>query len=144
MDRSDNRKVARLLIDTNVIMDVMLEREPFFEASKRILDICNTEGFKGYIAFHCLPTLWYLTRKAAPDNMRRAFLRNILSFLDVAGADKAAILAAVNNDAFPDFEDCLQDECAFSVDADYIITRNKKDFAAAKVQAVYPEEFVVA
>ncbi|MBR1741036.1 MAG: hypothetical protein IJ733_04030 [Lachnospiraceae bacterium] len=51
-------------------------------------------------------------------------------------------MEAIRNKDFSDFEDCLQDECAFESGAEYIITCNIKDFANAKVQAVNPEQFL--
>ena len=52
------------------------------------------------------------------------------------------MIAAIENQDFKDFEDCLQDECAREIDADYIITRNTGDFKVSKVPAIEPEQFV--
>ncbi len=144
MDHSKRQAKPKVFIDTNIILDVLLKRKPFYDESKRIVDLCRKSVIFGYVSQHSVATIWYVIRREFEDATCRTLMMSFLSFLDIAGAKKDQILAAVNNDTFPDFEDCLQDECAFSVDADYIITRNKKDFAAAKVQAVYPEEFVVA
>lgn len=52
------------------------------------------------------------------------------------------ILSAVDNDHFTDFEDCLQEECAVNIMADYIVTRNPKDFIKSRVKVIEPETFV--
>lgn len=140
MDHS--KTTQRILIDTNVIMDVMLEREPFFCNSKKILDYCSESKVKGYVAVHTIPTLWYLIRKSGTDKMCRDFMSSILEYLDISGMDKDLVIKAIARDNFPDFEDCLQDECAAQIEADCIITRNKNDFCSSKVPAFLPEEFL--
>ena len=65
-----------------------------------------------------------------------------MKFLTVAGIGHEQMFEALNRDNFKDFEDCLQDECAKELKADYIITRNIKDFAHSKIPAVTPEQFL--
>ena len=60
----------------------------------------------------------------------------------VEGIDSFKILSALDNEDFSDFEDCLQEECAVAISADYIITRNAKDFALSRVPAILPNEFL--
>ena len=52
------------------------------------------------------------------------------------------LLSALDNEYFSDFEDCLQEECAVAISADYIVTRNTKDFASSRVPAILPDEFL--
>ncbi len=66
---------------------------------------------------------------------------NICKVLTVAGADQGEVIKAIEKSDFKDFEDCLQDRCAVSVAADYIVTRNVKDFTTAEIKAITPEEF---
>lgn len=66
---------------------------------------------------------------------------NICKVLTVAGADQGEVIKAIENSDFKDFEDCLQDRCAVSVAADYIVTRNVKDFTTAETKAITPKEF---
>lgn len=93
-----------VLIDTNVIIDFLLKREPFSESAAEILQIC--------------------------------------SVLFVTGASHEEVLRAIENEEFGDFEDCLQDRCAKSKGARYIITRNVKDFDGSEIRAVSPQEFL--
>jgi len=60
----------------------------------------------------------------------------------VEGIDSFKILSALSNEDFSDFEDCLQEECAFAISADYIVTRNTKDFASSRVPVIPPDKFL--
>lgn len=135
-------KTLKVLLDTNIIVDVMLEREPFYKASNEIMKLCHNKELKGYIAFHSFPNIWYILRKAGSDDMRRALLLSLVNFFDIPETNKKHIRDALYRTDFPDFEDCLQDESALSVQSDYIITRNKDDFKNSKVPAYLPEEFI--
>lgn len=130
-----------VLVDTNVIMDFLLKREPFGEAAAEIFQKCAGKEITGYLAFHSIPTIWYILRKI-PESKRREWLRDICNVLYVAGASHEEVLKAIENEEFGDFEDCLQDRCAKSKGAQYIITRNVKDFEGSEVPAVSPQEFL--
>lgn len=141
MDHSENN-IPKLLVDTNIILDVIFQRQPFYENSRKIFDLCCSEKVKGYLAFHTIPTIWYLMRRSGTDQMCRDFINSLLVFFDIPQTDKNQIQAAISRKDFSDFEDCLQDESAVCVNAGYIITRNKKDFSASKTTALLPEEFL--
>ncbi len=130
-----------VLIDTNVIIDYLLTREPYYEASSDIILKCAQKKLMGYIAFHSIPNLWYILRKV-PEVKRREWIVDLCCFLQVTGVSHAEVVRAVKNIDFKDFEDCLQDRCAVSVGAKYIITRNIMDYANSKVQAISPEDFL--
>lgn len=130
-----------VLIDTNVIIDYLLTREPYYEASSDIILKCAQKKLMGYIAFHSIPNLWYILRKV-PEVKRREWIVDLCCFLQVTGVSHAEVVRAVKNIDFKDFEDCLQDRCAVSVGAKYIITRNIMDYANSEVQAISPEDFL--
>ena len=100
-----------VLIDTNVIIDFLITREPFFQSSSKIMEKCATGELKGHIAFHSVPNLWYILRKI-PEEKRRTWLMDICSFLKVVGVNHEEVLKAIQSTDFKDFEDCLQDRCA--------------------------------
>lgn len=130
-----------VLVDTNVIIDYLMTREPFYRASAEVIKKCANKEIIGYIAFHSIPNLWYILRKV-PEDKRREWIMDVCSFLRVAGASHEEVVRAINMKDFADFEDCLQDRCAIGVNALYIITRNTMDFAHSKVQAILPEDFL--
>lgn len=130
-----------VLIDTNVIIDYLTTREPFYKASSEIIAMCVRKEITGYVAIHSIPNLWYILRKV-PEDKRREWILDLCSFLQVTGASHAEVVKAVKMKNFKDFEDCLQDRCASSIGAEYIITRNTADFVHSEVQAVLPEDFL--
>lgn len=83
-----------------------------------------------------------ILRKFYSDEERREILTNIISLLTVAEISHPLIASALSRKDFHDFEDCLQDECAAMVNADYIVTSNIKDFERSKVKAILPEDFL--
>ena len=129
------------LIDTNVILNYITDREDRFrDSSKIVMDLCSQGRVDGYIAFHSLSIIWYSLR--IPDEGKRMWLRDICKILTVTGASHEQILEAIDNIQFADFEDCLQDECARMVNADCLVTCNLKDFKVAKTKVYSPDEFV--
>ena len=130
------------LIDTNVILNYITERDdPFLDDSKRIVELCARERFNGFIAFHSLSIIWYALRKRAVSE-GRFWLRSVCDVLTVAGATHEQALEAIDNEMLEDFEDCLQDECAQSVGAQYLVTCNVKDFEYAKTRVCTPKQFL--
>lgn len=69
-------------------------------------------------------------------------MADVCSFLQVAGVSHDEVLKAIKMKEFGDFEDCLQDKCAKSIGASYIVTRNVKDFSNADIRAISPEDFL--
>ena len=129
------------LIDTNVILNYITDREDRFrDSSKIVMDLCSQGRVDGYIAFHSLSIIWYSLR--IPDEGKRMWLRDICKILTVTGASHEQILEAIDNIQFKDFEDCLQDECARMVNAVCLVTCNLKDFKVAKTKVYSPDEFV--
>lgn len=129
-----------LLVDTNVLIDFLGHRESFEEDTHKVIVYCARPTVQGYVAFHSLPNIWYALRKE-PEEERRRGLRAICGVFTVTGASHEAVVSAIEQTDFRDFEDCLQDKCAEAVDADYIITRNVKDFRTAKTAVMTPADF---
>lgn len=85
---------------------------------------------------------FYILRKEYSVTQRREILKALCMVFEISEINGEKITKALENNQFEDFEDCLQDECAASVMADYIVTRNIKDFANSKVPAIQPEKFL--
>ena len=99
-------------------------------------------SFNGCIAAHSIPDIFYILRKSVPADERRETLRRFCQIFEVVGIDKDKLLDALNDADFTDFEDCLQSICAADFHADYIVTRNPKDFARSGIRAITPDEFL--
>jgi len=132
----------KILIDTNVLLDYLLEREPFFEVAKGVILSCVEGNVKGCIAAHSIPNMFFILRKDYDANERREILSNLCEIFDVEGIDKAKLLSGLANEDFTDFEDCLQMECAKAYGADYIVTRNVADYSVSEVKAIEPKEYL--
>ena len=132
----------RILVDTNVLLDYALIRKPFFESAEKIFKLCDSKELYGYIAAHSVMNLFYILRHDYKPNERRNILKEFCSIYYVVGIDHEKIIASLENENFSDVEDCLQTECAKSCGAQYIVTRNIKDFENSDVPAITPDEFL--
>ncbi len=131
-----------ILVDTNIALDFLTMRQPFYNDAREIISLCAREKVQGFIAFHSLPNIFYILRKSHSDTDRRKMLRKLCLVLRVTGASHKRVCSAIERSDFSDFEDCLQDECAKEVSADYIVTRNTEDFQKAEVKAVTPHDLL--
>ena len=130
-----------LLIDANIILDVLMAREPFLKRSSLIWKLCETEQVRGYISTLTFANLVYIMRKELrPEEIREVLekLSLIFSFADLTESD----LNHAAKMEWKDFEDALQTAVAERIRADYIITRNVRDFVKSQVMALTPDEFL--
>ncbi len=132
----------KILVDTNVLMDYLVGREPFYDTSAKIIKACSDNQIDGYMAAYSVPTLFYLLRKEFSEGDRRKILCMLCKIIDIVKIEAEQILSALGRNDFKDLEDCIQDECAISINADYIVTRNVKDFSSSRVKAIRPVDFI--
>ena len=132
--------VNRILIDTNILLDYLLIRDPFYEDAEKIVHACVEGKVKGCIAAHSILNMFFILRKDYNAKERREVLSSLCLIFDVEGIDKVKLLSGLQNEDFADFEDCLQMECAKAYNAGYIVTRNLADFKTSEVQAILPKE----
>lgn len=130
-----------VLLDTNVLLDYLQARNDF-QSAEKIINLCADKKLTGFMAAHSVPDMYYILRKFFSDSDRREMILSLIDIVPVAEINHAKIATALANSNFSDFEDCLQDECAVAVFADYIISRNTQDFAQSKVPAITPDDFL--
>ena len=131
-----------ILVDTNIVLDVLLNREPYAKEARIILTKCADREVTGYLAAHSIPNLFYILRKNYSQQERRQFLRNLCDIFHISDLNEKKIRSAIENGGFTDFEDCLQEECAVEAMADYIVTRNPGDYHTSRVKAIEPDKFI--
>ncbi len=131
-----------VLFDTNIILDILEKRLPFYDSSKSVLESCASGNVTGYIALHSISNTFYILRKRYSTADRRKLLLGILDLLQVTGADHESVRNALQREDFFDFEDCLQDECAKQIHANYIVTRNTDDFSMSDIPAIIPDDML--
>ena len=126
----------RVLLDTDVLLDVALARQQFLEASGAVLDWAEQHPGRAVVAWHSLSNLAYMIR---PD--ARPFITDLLGFVDVAPASATAVRLALRL-PLTDFEDALQVAAATAAGAEHIVTRNVRDYRDSPVPAVTPTGFL--
>lgn len=131
-----------IFIDTNLILDILQKRMPFYNSSNTVLTYCASGEIKGYISLYSISNLFYVLRNYYSTKDRKRLLLGILNFLQIADAKHDTIKKVLLRMDFPDFETCLQDECAKRVQANYIITRNVGDFFASEIPVLTPIDFL--
>lgn len=132
----------RILIDTNILIDYLANREPYVQAAEKIVDACTNDTIDACIAAHTISNMFYILRKQFTISERKELLKGICTVFDVIGIDHAKIMDALNDDGFEDFEDCLQVQCAKEKNVDFIVTRNPKDFKNSSIRHIEPDIFV--
>ena len=132
----------KVLIDTNVLLDYLTKREPYYRNARQLIQQCATNDIDGYVAAHSIVDAFFIMRKTVSVEKRREYLLQICKIITIIGIDERKLTAALSNSAFKDFEDCLQNECGVEAGADYIITRNEKDFSESGITVVTPEKFL--
>ncbi|MEH2417386.1 type II toxin-antitoxin system VapC family toxin [Nostoc sp.] len=131
----------KILLDTNIIVDDALEREPFLEASEQVLVLVEQGQVEGYISASTFSDLYYIIRRARGREWTLTYLRQLVNFCRVATVDSTAINMALNLN-FRDFEDAIQYSTAALNHLDAIITRNPRDFPVATPRIITPEELI--
>ncbi|EOT24126.1 hypothetical protein C805_02338 [Eubacterium sp. 14-2] len=134
--------VNRVLVDTNVLLDYLLTREPFYKDAEKIVLACVDGKVKGCIAAHSVSNMFFILRKDYNAGERREALLNLCRIFDIEGIDKAKLLSGLQNGDFSDFEDCLQMECAKAYGAEYIVTRNIDDYKTSEIKAILPKDYL--
>jgi predicted nucleic acid-binding protein len=128
---------VRLLLDINVLLDVLLDREPWSEAAATLLAVVESRAAEGFVAPHTLPTIYYVVWQARDRKLASAAVKDLLRILEIAPVTKADFQEALTL-SVPDFEDAVQATAALRIGADYLVTRNEKDFRGAPVPSADP------
>lgn len=130
----------KLLIDTNILLDVFCARAEFLEDSKKVFYLCETNEADGYISALSIANMFYVLRKELNGETRKNLIDKLKLIFKVTDLQCDDLTKATELD-FKDFEDGLQSSVAMRIKANYIITRNVKDFASSKIKALTPTEF---
>jgi predicted nucleic acid-binding protein len=120
------------LLDTNVLLDVVLEREPWVEDATALLDAVAKGHATGYVAGHAIPTVYYVVTRNRDRAAAATATSDLLDLLTVVPLDDAAFQRALGL-GLPDFEDAAQAAACLLVGADCLVTRNPKDYRGAPV-----------
>ena len=134
----------RLLIDIDVALDVILERDPRVSEGALLFSAIQEGRAEGYLAGHTIPTIHYIVRENRRDRAAAdAAAGKLLRIFTVVAAENAEFHQALAL-GFPDLEDAVQVACAVKVNADWIVTRNPRDFRKAPIACEPPGAVLAA
>ena len=133
----------RILIDTNIILDLVQNREPYSENASIIINSCITRENRGYVSSHSLIDLFFILRKDKTVEERKTLILNLCKFFTIIPEENKYFVSICNNHDWNDLEDGLQMKCAEAENLDYIITRDRENgFKNSPVKTINPEEFL--
>jgi predicted nucleic acid-binding protein len=130
--------MKRILFDTNIVLDVLLDRQPYVEASAAAWAAVETGIPEGMLAAHAVTTIHYLVRREMGNIKARRIISAILRVFGVATVDSAVIQEALQL-PFSDFEDAVTAASARLAGCECIVTRDPKGFRGSPVRSLTPE-----
>lgn len=134
--------MENILIDSDVILDFFLEREPFEKYATAVLNKCEAKEIKGFVTPLIIANVYYLLRKYAKHDVVIDKLSQLLTFIDILVMDKKVVVNALNSN-FKDFEDALQNFSAVQHSkVSIVLTRNVKDYSKSSLVILTPETFI--
>lgn len=131
-----------VLIDSDVILDALFDRQPYAEYSTAVLALCESKKINGFLTPVIFSNIYYLLRRSANHEKVIEKLKQLLRITDVLQMDRSVVENALNSD-FKDFEDSLQHFSALnSGKIDLILTRNLKDYKTSNLAVFTPETYL--
>jgi predicted nucleic acid-binding protein len=130
--------MKRILLDTNVLLDVVLARKPHVEAGEALWEAIEGHDAEGQLAAHAVTTFYYLLRRQRDHAQARHAVNSLLQVFKVAPVDGAVIHEALEMPG-SDFEDCVTAAAAHRSGCAFIVTRDPRGFRASPVKALTPE-----
>ena len=122
----------RVLVDTNIVLDYLLEREPFLQDAEALFEAIGSGEVVGYVTATTLTDIFYIARRQTQDVQRaRQAVSSILAVMEICSVDRAVLEVALTL-AMTDFEDAVQAGCALAQGLDAIVTRDG-DFASTLI-----------
>ena len=134
--------MKRLLIDTNIVIDVLSKRDGFYEDAAVLFSLGDRNQLQLTISSLTLANTNYILTRLTSAKEAREILRKFKVLVEVLSLDDKITELALSDERFTDFEDGLQYYSALENQIDVIITRNKKDFKNSKLPVLTPKEYL--
>ncbi len=131
----------RVLVDTNVILDVLLDRKPFAESGKAVFALAEQSVIEGYICATTVTTVDYLLRQTLPSSAARNAIKRLLELFEVAPVNRPVLEQALLS-GMADFEDAVLEQSGRLIHVDLIITRDVKHFRHSKLCVLDPDALI--
>jgi predicted nucleic acid-binding protein len=139
--RDEQIFVKRVLFDTDVTLDLVLDREPFAEAAASVFKLHERRRIEGYVSAVTMVNVFYVTRKIKGHELARQAVGELLAGLNVCPTD-LSVLQEAHHLPFTDYEDAVQHACATVAGLDAIVTRNLADYKNATLPVYSPTDFL--
>ena len=133
----------KVLVDTNVVLDVLLDRHPFSKDATRIFALVEESKLEGFLCATTVTTIDYLLGRALTSRKARTTLKRLLDLFEVAPVNRPVLEAALRS-GISDFEDAVLEQSGKLVSVDAIVTRNIKEFKKSTVVVLDPAELLSA
>ncbi|MBC2717660.1 MAG: PIN domain-containing protein [Desulfobacteraceae bacterium] len=130
-----------ILFDTNVILDVLLDRKPFSEPASQLLTLVERGEISGIICATTVTTIHYLSTKVLGENKSQSQIKDLLTLFEIASVNRTVIEEALKS-KFSDFEDSVIFQAAHHAGAEAIVTRDPKGFKKSKLPVFNPIELL--
>lgn len=130
-----------MLLDTDVLIDLALDRRPYSEPASELLDRIERGAASACVAWHSISNFYYIVSSARGGASARDFISELTSFIEVAAGDSEAIHYAAEL-PMTDFEDAMQVAAARAYGARHIVTRNVRDYQRSPIPAINPQEAI--
>jgi predicted nucleic acid-binding protein len=131
----------KALFDTNVVIDYLVQRQPFYESARDLLKKVLAGEIEGVISAGTVTDIYYIVAKHIGAKQAVNTIKDLVEVLEIADTKALDIEEALKLD-FPDFEDAVQCAVAIRLKAEYIFTRNVKDFQRSPVAVISPAAFL--
>lgn len=131
----------KILLDTNILLDVFLEREPFYGPSAISLSLAERDIIEGWLSGMTVTTLYYLIQKSLSRKSADNHVKNLLKIFHLAPVNRAVLEDAIDS-KFTDYEDSVLYQSAKHSRLDAILTRNQKDFKNSTLPVYSPKELL--
>ncbi|MDI6712257.1 MAG: PIN domain-containing protein [Anaerosomatales bacterium] len=134
----------RVLFDANVLLDVLLERNPHVEVAEKLVALVDNRRIEGFVCATAVTTLHYVGSGALGQKAVRKHLRTLLGIFEVAAVDRDVLQRALDSNGFTDYEDAVVHEAAHAAGCHAIVTRDAAGFSKATMPVFQPLELLAA
>ena len=133
--------MKQVLFDSDVLLDILAQRQPFVIASAQALNTVMKKQVQGFVSGHAVTNIFYILRRQIGSEAARRLIENLLQHIQIASITNQVIHQALQS-PIKDFEDAVTSAAAMAAGLEIIVTRNKADFVASLVPAMLPEELL--
>jgi predicted nucleic acid-binding protein len=133
----------KILLDTNIVLDLLLKREPFCDDALEVFSFIETQEAKGYLCATTITTIYYLISKQLNKSKADKVIEDILQLFNIADVNKDVLKDSIKNNG-KDFEDSVIYTSAKYSQIDIIISRDKKGFTKSEILTLEPKEFLAS